>query len=99
MSIYYNNRKWKSHWFLPAKVKTDSSSYSNAYANDHNISFMPAVTSTSGNVHCELLRILFLQAHHETEEYFERSGLPAQYDSDFFKFKHTAFYVAIKSQE
>ena len=59
---------------------------------------MPAVTSTSGNVHCELFHILFLQAHRETEEYFERSGFPAQSDTDFFKFKHAAFYGAIKSK-
>jgi hypothetical protein len=58
-----------------AKVKIDS--YCNVYANDHNISFLPAVTSTSGNVHCELLCILFLQAHHETKEYFDHSGLPS----------------------
>ena len=81
---------------VSAKVKTDS--YRNAYANDHNISFLPAVTSTSGHVHCELLRILLLQAHRETEECFECSGLPAQYDSDFFKFKRAAFYGAIKSK-
>ena len=29
---------------------------------------------------------------------FERSGLPAQYESDFFKFKHAAFYGVIKSK-
>ena len=38
------------------------------------------------------------QAHHETEEYFDCSGLPAQSDSDFFKFKHAAFYGEIKSK-
>ena len=59
---------------------------------------MPAVASTSGHVHCELLRLLFLQAHRETEEYFERSGLPAQSSSDFFKFKRAAFHGAIKSK-
>ena len=58
---------------------------------------MPAVTSTSGNVHCELLRILFPQAHCETEEYFERSGLPRNMTQTFFKFKRVAFYGAIKS--
>ena len=42
--------------------------------------------------------ILSLQAHSKTEEYFERSCLPAQLDSDFFKFKHEAFYGAIKSK-
>ena len=51
--------------------------------------------STSGNVQCELLRILFLQAHRETEEYFERSGLSAQSDN---KFKRAAFQGAIKSK-
>ena len=73
-------------------------SYRNAYANDHNISFMPSVTSTSGTVHCELLCILFLQAHSETEEYCDRSCLPAQHKSDFFKSKRPAFYGAIKSK-
>ena len=41
---------------------------------------------------------LFLRAHRETEEYFEHSGLPAQSDTDFFKFKRAAFYRAIKSK-
>ena len=41
-------------------VIVEVATYCNAYANDHNISFKPAVTSTSGNVHCELLCILFL---------------------------------------
>ena len=90
------HRDFQKSLVSAAKVKIDS--YCNAYANDHNISFMPAVTSTSGHVHCELLRILFLQAHRETEEYFERSGLPAQSSSDFFKFKRAAFHGAIKSK-
>ena len=60
---------------------------------------MPAVTNTSSNVHCELLCILFLQAHRETEEYFECSCLPAQSDTDFVKFKRPAFHGAIKSKE
>ena len=40
--------KTDSYRHVYAKVKTDS--YRHAYANDHNISFMPAVTSTTGNV-------------------------------------------------
>ena len=38
------------------------------------------------------------QTHHETKEYFERSGLPAQSKTDFFKFKRAAFHWAIKSK-
>ena len=33
----------------------------------------------------------------ETEEYFDRFGLSAQLDSDFFKYKRAAFYGAIES--
>ena len=32
----------------------------------NSIAFMSAVASTSGRLHCELVRILFLQAHRET---------------------------------
>jgi hypothetical protein len=30
--------------------------------------FMPAVATTSGRLHCELVRVVFLQAHRETEK-------------------------------
>jgi hypothetical protein len=90
------HRDFQKSLVSAAKIKIDS--YSNTYANDHNISFMPAVTSTSGNVHSELLSILFLQAPHETEEYFECSCLPPQSDTDFFQFKRAAFHGAIKSK-
>jgi hypothetical protein len=42
------------------------------------------------------LPYLQLKAHRETEEYFERSGLPAQSAKDFFKFKRAAFHGTIK---
>ena len=41
----------------------------------HAISFMPAVASTSGRLHCELVRLLFLQAHRETDRFFAGSGV------------------------
>ena len=37
--------------------------YQNAYANDHNIAFMPAITSTTGRLDAEFLRLLFWHAH------------------------------------
>ena len=41
------------------------------------ISFMPAVAvaSTSGRLHCELVRILFLQTHWKTDRIFAASGV------------------------
>ena len=42
-------------------------SYRQQYADNQNISFLPAIVSTSTRMHGEFLRLLFLQAHRETE--------------------------------
>ena len=39
------------------------------------ISFMPDITSTSGRIHSEFIRILFLQDHRETDRFFAASGV------------------------
>ena len=57
---------------------------------------MPGVASTSGRLHSELLRLLFLQAHRETEEYCRLFGMPAQTNQDSFRYKRAAFYSGIK---
>jgi hypothetical protein len=36
---------------------------------------MPAIVSTSGRLHIEFVRILFLQAHWETDRFFAASGV------------------------
>jgi hypothetical protein len=41
--------------------------YGRQYADNQNISFLPAIMSTSTSMHGEFLRLLFLQAHRETE--------------------------------
>ena len=41
----------------------------------HTVAFMPAITSTSGRLHSEFIRLLFLQAHRETDRFFASSGL------------------------
>ena len=41
--------------------------YQQQYADNQNISFLPAIVSTSTRMHGEFLRLLFLQAHRETE--------------------------------
>ncbi len=41
----------------------------------HTISFMSAIVSTSGRLHSEFIRILFLQAHRETDRFFADSGV------------------------
>ena len=39
------------------------------------VSFMPAIVSTSGRLHSEFVRLLFLQTHRETELFFAASGV------------------------
>ena len=49
---------------LAAQRKINS--YRQQYADNQNISFLPAIVSTSTRMHGEFLRLLFLQAHRET---------------------------------
>jgi hypothetical protein len=52
--------------------------YKQQYADNQNISFLPAIMSTSNRMHGEFLSLLFLQAHRETETHFTASGMPSQ---------------------
>jgi hypothetical protein len=39
------------------------------------VSFIPAIASTSGKLHSEFVRLLFLQTHRETDLFFASSGV------------------------
>ncbi len=43
--------------------------------NPNSISFIPAMASTSGRLHSEFIRILFLQTHREIDRFFASSGV------------------------
>ncbi len=51
------------------------------YRSDYNnnppscVDFMPAIASTSGRLHSEFVRLLFLQVHQETDRFFTPSGV------------------------
>ena len=49
------------------KIRKYCADYNN---NPNAISFMPAIASTSGRLHSEFIRILFLQTHRETDRFF-----------------------------
>jgi hypothetical protein len=69
------------------------------YADNQNISFLPAIMSTSNRMHGEFLRLLFLQAHRETESHFTAAGLSSQRNqTESFRFKRAAFYQGLKSK-
>ena len=43
------------------------------------VSFMPTIVSTSGRLHSEFIRLLFLQAHREIDRFFAVSGVQLTY--------------------
>jgi hypothetical protein len=42
------------------------------------VAFMPAIAGTTGRFHSEFIRLLFLQAHRETDRFFAASGVHSQ---------------------
>jgi hypothetical protein len=75
------------------------------YRTDYNknppnsISFMPATASTSGRLHSEFVRLLFLQAHRETDRFLAASGVQlAHSTSGQFHFRRVAFSAQHKSK-
>jgi hypothetical protein len=67
-----------------------------ALGNNQNISFLPAITSTFTRMHGEFLRLLYLQAHRETEAHFTATGVPSQRNqSDSLRFKRVAFFQSL----
>jgi hypothetical protein len=51
------------------KIRKYSADYNNNPPNT--MSFIPFIPSTSGRLHSEFIRLLFLQAHRETDRFFE----------------------------
>jgi hypothetical protein len=63
------------------------------------ISFVPAIVSTSRRLHSEFVRILFLQAHRETDSFFAASGVQlAQHNRGGFHNRRAAFSSLIKAK-
>jgi hypothetical protein len=63
------------------------------------VGFMPPIVITSGRLHSEFIRILFLQTHWETDFFFAVSGvLSVQPDRGFFHYRHRAFSSMLKSR-
>jgi hypothetical protein len=58
---------------------------------------MPDVVSTSGRLHGEFVRLLFLQTHRETDRFFAVLGVQLpQTDRGLFHFGHTVFSSQLK---
>ena len=73
-NLHYPNDKDRSLNEAAAnKIRKYRAYYNNRPPNA--ISLMPAIPSTSGRLHSEFVRLLFLQTHRETDCFFAVSGL------------------------
>jgi hypothetical protein len=60
---------------------------------------MPAIPSTSGRLHSEFVRLLFLQDHRETDRFFAASGvLSTQSDCGLYHYRRTVVSAQLKSK-
>ncbi len=79
------------------KIRKYRADYNNNPPNA--ISLMPAIASTSGRLHSEFVRLLFLQAHRETDRFFAASGVQLpQSNRGQFHYRRAAFSSQLKSK-
>jgi hypothetical protein len=78
------------------KIRQYRADYDNRPSNA--ISFMPAIASTSGRLHCEFVRLLLLQAHQETGRFFAASGVQLAQSNHGYNFRRAAFSSELKSR-
>ena len=75
------------------------------YRTDYNnnpsqvVAFMPVIGSTSGRLHSEFIRLLFLETHRETDLFFAVSGVQlAESNLGLFHFRLTTLSSQFKSK-
>jgi hypothetical protein len=81
------------------KIRKYRSDYNNNPPNA--ISFLPVMASTSTRLHSEFIRLLFLQAHRETDRVFAASGVQSAQSnlgSSYFHFRRSTFVSMLKSK-
>ena len=60
---------------------------------------MPPIASTSGRLHSEFVRLLFLQDHQETDLFFSASGVHlAQTNRGMFHYRRATFSSQLKNK-
>jgi hypothetical protein len=81
------------------KIRKYHSDYNSNPPNS--ISFMTAIASISDRLHSEFIRLLFLQAHRETDRFFTTSGVQSAQSnlgSSYFHFRRATFSSILKSK-
>jgi hypothetical protein len=94
---YPNNLDQSLHDAVVDKIRKYHVDYNNRPPTV--VSFMSDIASTSGRLHSEFVRLLFLQSHRETDRFFTASGVHlAQTQRDMFHFRRVAFSTHLKAK-
>ena len=78
------------------KIRAYRADYNNRPSNA--ISFIPAIASTVGRLHCECVHLLFLQAHQETDRFFAAWGVQLAQSNNMYHYRRVAFSSQLKSK-
>ena len=63
--------------------------------------FIPVIVGTNGRLHSDFIRLLFLQAHRETDRFFAASGVQSEKSNlgaKYFHFRRAAVLNQLKSK-
>ncbi len=93
---YPNNLDQSLNDAVADKIRKYCADYNNMAPSP--VSFIPSIASTSGRLHSEFVRLLFLQSHRETDRFFAASGVQfAQTNpGGQFHFRRAAFLTQLK---
>ncbi len=97
--LHYNDIDKSLNEAANDKIRKYRSDYNNNPSNS--VAFMPAIAGTTGRLHSDFIRLLFLQVHRETDRFFAASGgqsAQSNLGSTYFHFRRAAFLNQIKSK-
>ncbi len=81
------------------KIRKNHVDYNNNPSNA--VAFMAAIAGTNGRLHSDVIRLLFLQVHRETDRFFATSGVQSvqsNLGSTYFHFHRTVVLNQLKSK-
>jgi hypothetical protein len=97
--LHYNDVDKSLHEAANDKVRLYHEDYNNNPPNA--VAFIPAIAGTNGRLHSDFIRLLFLQAHRETDRFFAVSGVQSAQSNlgaTCFHFRRAAVLNQLKSK-
>jgi hypothetical protein len=97
--LHYNDIDKSLNEDVNDKIRKYRTDYNNNPPNA--VAFMSAIAGTNGRLHSDFIRLLFLQAHRETDRFFAVSGVQSEQSNlgaTCFHFRHATVLNQLKSK-